>query len=181
MFWEIRKENSLSDLALKAWGEYRRPVASARRNASSTEGLCRCSRPKPPATPPRTQAYRFSFSPPLATTSHSALHTISGQMQEASSLDLFPLSIFSLSPHLAPQWVCGTCSKSVHPHQLVKRWTMSTKTEKSRVLDASAIASKYESPSGMKNTTFCDGGRNHLFHSLQFHTKGCVHFLQFHA
>jgi len=36
---------------------------------------------------------------------------------------------------------------------------MSTKMEKARVLDDSMIASKYESPSGMKNTTFGDGFR----------------------
>ena len=52
------------------------------------------------------------------------------------------------------------------PNVLVKRWTMSTKTEKSRVLDASMMALKYELPSGMKNTTFGDGGRSHSFHFL---------------
>ena len=145
-------------MALEAWGGYRRPAAFARRNASSTEGLCRCSRPKPPATPPHTQGLQTLF--PCSLDHHLALSASHHLAANARGiLSRFPPSISSLSPHFPLQWVCGTCLKFVNPNKLVKRWTMSTKTEKSRTEDASLTASKYLLPSGMKNTTFGDGFR----------------------
>ena len=114
-------------------GGYRRSTASARRIAWSIVGPCRCSRPKSPAIPRQTQACNLAAN--------------------ASSVRSTPLSLLPFFRGTEPG-----LTKFGEPKRLGQGWTMSTKMEKSRTEDASPMASKYESPRGMKNTTLGTGG-----------------------